>query len=135
MKPEFPKEESFTPLPNTAIQSCRYIPPRNLKNFIDLRLFEDDASIFKNPQGNAAGTLLDSIGAKTLSCGGVRIWENHANFIVNDNCGTSLDILSLMFDLYSKVKEKYDIELEPEIIFLGGKNEKENELCKILYKK
>ena len=92
-------------------------------------------SIFKNPQGNSAGRLLDSIGAKTLSCGGVRIWENHANFIVNDNCGTSLDILSLMFDLYSKVKEKYDIELEPEIIFLGGKNEKENELCKILYKK
>lgn len=49
MKPEFPKEEFFTPLPNTAIQPCRYIPPRNLKNFIDLRLFEDDASIFKNP--------------------------------------------------------------------------------------
>lgn len=91
-------------------------------------------SIFKNPQGDSAGRLLDSIGAKSLSCGGVRVWENHANFIVNDNCGTSLDVLSLMFELYSKVKDKYDIELEPEIIFLGGKNEKENELCKTLYK-
>ena len=91
-------------------------------------------SIFKNPQGDSAGRLLDSIGAKSLSCGGVRVWENHANFIVNDNCGTSFDVLSLMFELYSKVKDKYDIELEPEIIFLGGKNEKENELCKTLYK-
>lgn len=91
-------------------------------------------SIFKNPQGDSAGRLLESVGAKSLSCGGVRVWENHANFIVNDNCGTSLDVLSLMFELYSKVKDKYDIELEPEIIFLGGKNEKENELCKTLYK-
>ena len=33
-----------------------------------------------------------------------------------------------------KVKEKYNIELEPEIRFLGGNNEKENELCNILYK-
>ena len=53
---------------------------------------------------------------------------------MNNNCGTSLDVLTLMFDLYSKVKEKYGIELEPEIRFLGGNNEKEVELCKILYK-
>lgn len=91
-------------------------------------------SIFKNPQGDSAGRLLDSIGAKNTICGGVKVWENHANFIVNNNCGTSLDVLTLMFDLYSKVKEKYGIELEPEIRFLGGNNEKEVELCKILYK-
>ena len=40
-----------------------------------------------------------------------------------------------MFEMYSKVKENYGIELEPEIRFLGGNNKKENELCKILYKK
>lgn len=91
-------------------------------------------SIFKNPQGDSAGRLLDSIGAKNMICGGVKVWENHANFIVNNNCGTSLDVLTLMFDLYSKVKEKYGIELDPEIRFLGGNNEKEVELCKILYK-
>lgn len=91
-------------------------------------------SIFKNPQGDSAGRLLDSIGAKNMICGGVKVWENHANFIVNNNCGTSLDVLTLMLDLYSKVKEKYGIELEPEIRFLGGNNEKEVELCKILYK-
>ena len=69
-----------------------------------------------------------------MSCGGVKVWENHANFIVNNNKGTSTEVLTLMFDLYSKVKEKYGIELEPEIRFLGGNNKKEEELCKILYK-
>lgn len=91
-------------------------------------------SIFKNPQGNSAGRLLDSIGAKELSSGGVKVWENHANFIVNNNEGCSLDVLKLMHTMYSKVKENYNIELEPEIRFLGGNNTEENELCKILYK-
>lgn len=92
-------------------------------------------SIFKNPKGDSSGRLLDSVGAKGMSCGGVRVWENHANFIVNDNSGSSLDVLSLMLQMYNKVKDTYNIELEPEIRFLGGKNNKENEICKILYKK
>nr|QGT49828.1 UDP-N-acetylenolpyruvoylglucosamine reductase [uncultured Candidatus Melainabacteria bacterium] len=89
-------------------------------------------SIFKNPQGDSAGRLLDSIGAKNFSVGGVKVWENHANFIVNYNKGTSTDVLNLMNQMYSKVKEKYNIELNPEIRFLGGNNKEENELCKIL---
>lgn len=91
-------------------------------------------SIFKNPQGDSAGRLLETIGAKELTVGGVKVWENHANFIVNANSGTSLDVITLMHTMYKKVKEKYNIELEPEIRFLGGNNEKENELCNILYK-
>lgn len=92
-------------------------------------------SIFKNPQGDSAGRLLDSVGAKSLIVGGARVWDNHANFIVNDNNGTSTDILSLMYQMYTKVKNSYNIELEPEIIFLGGLNKKENEIWKILNKK
>ncbi|MDE6139046.1 MAG: UDP-N-acetylmuramate dehydrogenase [Candidatus Gastranaerophilales bacterium] len=91
-------------------------------------------SIFKNPQGDSAGRLLDSIGAKDLISGGVKVWENHANFIVNHNNGTSKDVLNLMVQMHSKVIEKYNIELHPEIRFLGGNNEEENKLCKILYK-
>lgn len=49
MKPEFPNEEYFISLANTAIQPCRYIPPRDIENFVDLRLFADDAKILKNP--------------------------------------------------------------------------------------
>lgn len=91
-------------------------------------------SIFKNPAGDSAGRLLDSIGAKEFVSGGVRVWENHANFIVNDRAGSSTDVLELMYRMYTGVKERYNIELEPEIKYLGGNNKKENELCKILYK-
>jgi UDP-N-acetylmuramate dehydrogenase len=92
-------------------------------------------SIFKNPKGNSAGRLLDSVGAKNLSVGGVRVWENHANFIVNDKKGSSTDVLELMYEMYKLVKKGYNIELEPEIRFLGGKDKKENEIWKILNKK
>ena len=70
-----------------------------------------------------------------MSFGGVKVWENHANFIVNHSCGTSFDVLSLMYKMHQAVKKEYNIKLEPEIRFLGGNNEKENELCQILYQK
>lgn len=92
-------------------------------------------STFKNPTGDSAGRLLDAVGVKGLKVGGMKVWENHANFIVNDGEATSLDALQLMFEMYKRVKEKFNIKLKPEIIFLGGNNEKEVEICKILYQK
>lgn len=92
-------------------------------------------STFKNPTGDSAGRLLDAVGVKGLKVGGMKVWENHANFIVNDGEATSLDALQLMFEMYKRVKGKFNIELKPEIIFLGGNNEKEVEICKILYQK
>lgn len=89
-------------------------------------------SVFRNPEGNSAGRLLDSIGAKTFSVGGARVWENHANFIINNGEASSLDILNLMYKMYLGVKEKFDIILKPEVRYLGNKNIKEVELCKIL---
>ena len=53
-------------------------------------------SVFKNPENTSAGKLLDEIGAKTLTYGGAKVWENHANFIINQNNASSSDILNLM---------------------------------------
>ena len=92
-------------------------------------------SVFKNPQGDSAGRMIEAVGAKGLIFGGAKIWEHHANFIVNYKSGNSLDVLELMNTMYSKVKERYNVELEPEIRFLGGNNKRENEICKTLYKK
>ncbi len=89
-------------------------------------------SVFRNPEGNSAGRLLDEVGAKTFSVGGVNVWENHANFIVNTRAGKSEDVLELMFKMYSAVKENFGIELHPEVRYLGNKNLREVELCKIL---
>ncbi len=92
-------------------------------------------STFRNPEGNSAGRLLDEAGMKGFVSGGVHVWENHANFIINDGEGTSLDVLTIMYEMYKRVKEKFKIELMPEVRFLGGENKKEVELCKILYQK
>lgn len=92
-------------------------------------------SIFRNPQGDAAGRLLESVGAKELTYGGARVWRNHSNFIVNTGNATSLDVLLLMNELKKRVKEKYNINLEPEIEFLSGNNREENKLWQKLNKK
>lgn len=92
-------------------------------------------SIFKNPPAGSAGKLLDECGVKGTVQGGVKVWENHANFIVNHANGTSLDVLELMAEMHRAVDEKFGIKLEPEIIFLGGNNKREDELCKMLYQK
>lgn len=89
-------------------------------------------STFRNPQGDSAGRLLDEAGVKGMTSGGVRVWENHANFIINDGDGSSLDVLRLMDKMYSSVKEKFNIELTPEVRYLGGNNEEEVMICKKL---
>lgn len=92
-------------------------------------------STFRNPSGDSAGRLLEAAGVKGLKIGGMQVWENHANFIVNTGDATSLDALQLMYEMYKRVKEKFNIELKPEVIFLGGNNKEEVEICKILYQK
>ena len=88
-------------------------------------------SVFKNPEGYSAGKLLDECFVKELKVGGAEVWKNHANFIVNTDNATSGDVLSLMFMMQNRVKEKFGIELMPEIRYLGD-NEEEVELCKLL---
>ena len=87
-------------------------------------------SVFRNPEGNSSGRLIEQAGVKGYSSGGARVWEGHANFIINEG-GTSSDILAVMHKMQSSVKEKFDIELKPEVRYLGD-NSKEVEICKNL---
>ncbi len=89
-------------------------------------------SVFRNPEGDSAGRLLDAAGVKGLVVGGAGIWENHANFIINGPNGTSEDILKIMYVMYNEVKEQFGIELQPEVRYLGGKNETEVKICRKL---
>ena len=85
-------------------------------------------SVFKNPQNDSAGRLLEDIGAKSFSVGGAKVYENHANFIINDNNATSTDVSKLMKKMYNEVKEKHNIKLRPEVRFIGEMNEEEKEI-------
>ena len=92
-------------------------------------------SVFKNPENDSAGRLLDKAGAKDFETENVKIWNKHANFIVNKGNATSIEILEMMHKMFTAVKETYRIELQPEVIFIGDKTKEEEKICKILYQK
>lgn len=91
-------------------------------------------SIFRNPPNDSAGRLLEKAGVKGLKQGGAQVWLGHANFIVNIEDATSKDVSILMNKMYNEVKEKYTIELIPEVKFIGVKSKEEEEIWNTLLK-
>jgi UDP-N-acetylmuramate dehydrogenase len=71
--------------------------------------------VFKNPPGASAGALIDRAGLKGLQIGGAVVSEKHANFIVAQDGCTSRDVMRLIEVIREKVRERFDVELEPEI--------------------
>ncbi len=93
---------------------------------------------FKNPvidgETLSAGKLLDEAGMKSKLIGGAMVFYKHANFIINFNNATSLDYLLLMQNMQNAVYEKFNVKLEPEIIYAGD-DKKEAEIWKSLIQK
>jgi len=71
-------------------------------------------SVFRNPEGNFAGKLIEDLGYKGLMKGGAQISEKHANFIINRDNAKASDIKGLIDFIKEEVKEKYDIDLKVE---------------------
>lgn len=76
-------------------------------------------SIFKNPEGNFAGKLIEEAGLKGEGVGGALISEAHANFIVNSGKAKAKDVLALMAMIRDRVYSKTGILLEPEVKVVG----------------
>ena len=79
----------------------------------------NSGSIFKNPEGDAAGRIIDSLGLKGYSIGKAGISIRHANFIVNKGCATAKDVTELIKHIKKEVKEKTNIDLQTEIVIIG----------------
>lgn len=75
-------------------------------------------SVFRNPQNDYAGRLIEEIGYKGKSVGGAQVSMKHANFIINRGGATGKDICSLISDIKDKVKDKYNIDLKVEQEFV-----------------
>jgi len=71
--------------------------------------------IFKNPPGHAAGKLIDDAGLKGTRSGGAEISPQHANFILAHPGAKAADVLDLIRRAKDGVRERYGVELEPEI--------------------
>jgi UDP-N-acetylmuramate dehydrogenase len=76
-------------------------------------------SMFKNPQEESAGKLIESAGLKGRSIGDAQVLEKHANFIVNRGKATAAQVLALMDMVIKTVLDVHGIRLEPEIKILG----------------
>jgi len=75
-------------------------------------------SVFRNPDGDYAGRLIEEIGYKGKIIGGAQVSEKHANFIINIGGATGHDVCALISDIKSNIKEKYNIDLKVEQEFV-----------------
>lgn len=71
-------------------------------------------SVFRNPEGNYAGKIIEELGLKGKNIGGAEISTKHANFIINKNNASSSDILNLIKLVQKEAKDKYKIDLKLE---------------------
>jgi UDP-N-acetylmuramate dehydrogenase len=81
-------------------------------------------STFKNPadaaaEGRSAGQLLDAAGCRGLQIGGAGFSDKHANFVENHGGATTAEVIEVMAEGRRRVRERFGIELEPEVQSLG----------------
>jgi UDP-N-acetylmuramate dehydrogenase len=79
------------------------------------RNFPNCGSVFKRPEGKYVGTMLDQLGLKGFSIGGMRVSEKHSGFIINFNNGNANDLLRLIESIQNIVLKEYAISLELEL--------------------
>lgn len=76
-------------------------------------------STFKRPEGYFAGKLIQDAGLRGFQVGGAQVSEKHCGFVINKDNATAADVLELMNQVSAIVKEKFGVELEPEVKRLG----------------
>ncbi|HXF35533.1 MAG TPA: UDP-N-acetylmuramate dehydrogenase [Candidatus Acidoferrales bacterium] len=81
--------------------------------------FPNAGSCFRNPPGDRAGRLIEAAGAKGWRAGGAEVSALHANFIVNVDSATALDVATLLARVRRAVFEQFGVELQPEVHMVG----------------
>jgi len=72
-------------------------------------------STFKRPEGYYAGKLIMDAGLRGFTIGGAMVSEKHCGFVVNKGNATYEDVINLIKYIQNTVKEKFNVELEPEV--------------------
>lgn len=81
--------------------------------------FASAGSTFKRPEGYFAGKLIMDAGLRGYSIGGACVSEKHCGFVVNTGKATAADVAEVIWEVQDRVKDRFGVILEPEVIFLG----------------
>jgi UDP-N-acetylmuramate dehydrogenase len=137
-----PKEFSISyrsvsfPFPLWFLSCDMVFPDRGVTTVEELKSMRDSrlerqpltentcGSVFKNPDGNHAGDLIERSGLKGFRVGGCAVSEKHANFIVNDKEATARDIETLIKHIQNTVKDCFGIDLDTEVRIIGEYDER-----------
>ena len=76
-------------------------------------------SVFRNPQPQSSGWLIEQCGLKGFQIGGAQVAEKHANFIVNRGGATAANIYHLIGHVQQRVESEWGVKLHPEVKILG----------------
>lgn len=79
----------------------------------------NSGSVFKNPEGEKAGQLIEQAGLKGYTIGEASVSIKHANFIVNKGQASAENIRDIIEHVQATVKEQFDVELKTEVIIAG----------------
>jgi UDP-N-acetylmuramate dehydrogenase len=80
---------------------------------------QNAGSVFKNPVGDHAGRLVEAAGLKGFTVGGARVSDLHANFFIAGGNARSQDVFDLVHEVRARVRDRFGVELEAEIRFVG----------------
>ncbi len=81
--------------------------------------FPSAGSVFRNPEGNFAGKLIEDVGLKGKVQGGAMVSDKHANFIINCQDASSDDVKYLIDLCHDTVLETYGIDMKIEQEFVN----------------
>lgn len=81
-------------------------------------------STFKRPEGYFAGRLIMEAGLRGYQCGGARVSDKHCGFVINTGGATAEDVRDVIYEVQERVKDKFHVTLETEVIFLGWEKDR-----------
>jgi UDP-N-acetylmuramate dehydrogenase len=128
------RKSIFTINPNYVILSAKFKLERGNIDEIENKMKENSlarkakqpleypnfGSVFKRPEGYFVGKLVDDAGLRGYKIGGAQVSTKHTGFIVNVDNATCKDVLDLIGYVQTTVYNKFNVELTPEVIIIGG---------------
>lgn len=76
-------------------------------------------STFRNPEGDAAGRLIEATGLKGHTIGAAQVSPKHANFLVNLGGARAADLRALIEHIQAEVQAAHGVHLHPEVHYAG----------------